>query len=41
VLIRLSGTEPVVRVMLEGKKHDEIDAMADELCDLLRKADAA
>jgi phosphoglucosamine mutase len=39
VLVRLSGTEPVVRVMLEGKDHTTIETMADELCDLLKKAD--
>ncbi|MEA3547423.1 MAG: phosphoglucosamine mutase, partial [Thermodesulfobacteriota bacterium] len=39
ILVRLSGTEPVVRVMLEGKDYDIIDTMADELCDLIRKAD--
>ena len=39
VLVRLSGTEPVVRVMLEGKNHDTIDQMADELCELILKAD--
>lgn len=39
VLVRLSGTEPVVRVMLEGKDHETIDKMADELCDLIRQAD--
>ncbi len=39
ILVRLSGTEPLVRVMLEGKNHDQIDQMADELCALLRKAD--
>ena len=39
ILVRLSGTEPVVRVMLEGKEQDVIEAMADELCDLVRKAD--
>ena len=39
ILVRLSGTEPLVRVMLEGKDHDQIDQMADELCALLRKAD--
>ena len=39
ILVRHSGTEPVVRVMLEGKDHDSIDAMADELCDMIRKAD--
>ena len=39
ILVRHSGTEPVVRVMLEGKHFDIIDTMADELCDLIRKAD--
>ncbi len=39
ILVRLSGTEPVVRVMLEGKEMTTIDAMADELCELIRKAD--
>lgn len=39
ILVRHSGTEPVVRVMLEGKDHDTIDTMADELCELIRKAD--
>jgi phosphoglucosamine mutase len=39
LLVRLSGTEPLVRVMLEGKDHGQIDQMADELCALLRKAD--
>ena len=39
VLVRLSGTEPVVRVMIEGKDHSTIERMADELCALLKKAD--
>lgn len=39
ILVRPSGTEPVIRVMVEGQDQDEIDAMADELCDLIRKAD--
>ncbi len=39
ILVRLSGTEPVVRVMLEGQDYGTIDAMADELCELIRKAD--
>jgi phosphoglucosamine mutase len=39
VLVRLSGTEAVVRVMLEGKDQLTIDTMADELCDLIRQAD--
>ncbi|MDD5757695.1 MAG: phosphoglucosamine mutase [Desulfobulbaceae bacterium] len=39
ILVRLSGTEPLVRVMLEGKDYGQIDQMADELCALIRKAD--
>ena len=41
ILVRHSGTEPVVRVMLEGKDFDVIDTMADDLCELIRKADIA
>lgn len=39
ILVRPSGTEPVIRVMVEGKEHKTINAMADELCELIRKAD--
>ena len=39
ILVRPSGTEPVIRVMVEGRNLDEITAMADELCDLVRRAD--
>lgn len=39
ILVRPSGTEPVIRVMVEGRDLEEIDAMADELCGLIRKAD--
>lgn len=35
VLIRPSGTEPLVRVMLEGENQDEIDKMAHGLADLI------
>ncbi|HBL06884.1 MAG TPA: phosphoglucosamine mutase, partial [Clostridium sp.] len=31
VLIRPSGTEPLVRVMLEGENQEEIDKMAHDL----------
>jgi phosphoglucosamine mutase len=41
ILVRPSGTEPVIRVMVEGQSHEEIDVMADELCDVIRKADTA
>ncbi|MEW6220581.1 MAG: phosphoglucosamine mutase [Thermodesulfobacteriota bacterium] len=41
ILVRNSGTEPVLRVMVEGERADEIEAMADELCSLVKKADLA
>ncbi len=41
ILVRPSGTEPVIRVMVEGEDAAEIDSMADELCALIRKEDAA
>lgn len=31
VLLRPSGTEPVVRVMVEGQEHDTVEALAEEL----------
>ncbi|MDI6605338.1 MAG: phosphoglucosamine mutase [Thermoanaerobacteraceae bacterium] len=37
VLIRPSGTEPLVRVMVEGKDHSKIEAMAKELATLIEK----
>jgi len=37
ILVRPSGTEPLVRVMIEGRKLDEIQSMADELAELIRK----
>jgi len=39
ILVRPSGTEPVIRVMVEGRDQGEIDDIADELCELIRKAD--
>ncbi len=41
ILVRHSGTEPLVRVMLEGKDLATINSMADVLCELIRKADIA
>ena len=35
VLIRPSGTEPLVRVMLEGENQEEINEMANNLVDLI------
>ena len=36
VLIRPSGTEPLVRVMIEGKDQQMIDAEAKALADLIQ-----
>ncbi len=37
VLIRPSGTEPLVRVMIEGDKQEEIKAYAEELASLIEE----
>lgn len=37
VLIRTSGTEPLIRVMIEGKNVDYIDKKARKLADLIEK----
>lgn len=37
VLIRPSGTEPLVRVMLEGKNQEELEGYAQELVTLIEK----
>ncbi len=39
ILVRPSGTEPVLRVMVEGKDEDRINTMADELCGLILNTD--
>ncbi len=38
LVIRRSGTEPVVRVMAEGEDGDEVAALVDEICRLIEKA---
>jgi phosphoglucosamine mutase len=39
ILVRPSGTEPVIRVMTEGEDEQEITAIANDLCEVIRKAD--
>ncbi len=39
ILVRPSGTEPVIRVMVEGQDKGMIDEIADELCGLVMEAD--
>lgn len=38
VVLRASGTEPVIRVMVEGESRDCVDALADRLADSVRAA---
>ena len=39
ILVRPSGTEPVIRVMVEGQDMTIIEEIADELCALVMAAD--
>lgn len=39
ILVRPSGTEPVIRVMVEGQDDGQINRIADDLCSLVEKAD--
>jgi phosphoglucosamine mutase len=36
LVIRPSGTEPVIRVMAEGDDADEVETMVDRICDAVR-----
>jgi phosphoglucosamine mutase len=40
LLIRPSGTEPVIRVMAEGDDRAQVEAVVDRVCDAVRKAAA-
>lgn len=37
ILIRVSGTEPLIRVMLEGESHEEIQTLAEEAAQVVRE----
>lgn len=39
VLVRPSGTEPLIRVMVEGEDEAEIEELALDLCDVIMRAD--
>ena len=36
IIVRPSGTEPLVRVMVEGPKQEEIDKYAQQIADLIK-----
>lgn len=38
VLLRASGTEPLIRVMVEGQQHDQVENYAQQLADEVKKA---
>jgi len=40
VVLRPSGTEPVVRVMVEGREERQIESLAGELADVLRRSES-
>ena len=37
VLVRVSGTEPLVRVMLEGKDKAKIQSLGESIADVVRE----
>lgn len=37
ILVRASGTEPLIRVMLEGKEYKQINEYCDKICDIIKE----
>lgn len=38
VLVRTSGTEPLVRVMVEGKEMDMVERVVTEIAEIVKKS---
>jgi len=38
IFLRYSGTEPLARVMIEGKSKEQIEVMATELASIIRNS---
>ncbi len=38
VVLRASGTEPVIRVMVEGENQEQVSALAERLADSVRES---
>ena len=41
VVLRASGTEPVIRVMVEGENEEQVNRLAEQLADAVKAAAAA
>lgn len=41
VLVRASGTEPLIRVMVEGEREDEVRSHAEGIADAIRESESA
>lgn len=41
VLVRASGTEPLIRVMVEGEREDEVRSHAEGIADAIRESEAS
>ena len=37
VLVRTSGTEPIVRVMVEGKDASQVKMIAEDIAEIVKK----
>ena len=37
VIVRVSGTEPLIRVMVEGENQEQINVIANSLADLVKE----
>jgi phosphoglucosamine mutase len=37
LLLRYSGTEPLARIMIEGEQQQQIEKMANELAEVIKK----
>lgn len=40
VLVRASGTEPLIRIMAEGSDYKKVESVVDDLCEVIRTAAA-
>ena len=37
ILVRLSGTEPLIRIMVEGKNQKEINELANDIAEFIKE----